>query len=181
LDDPASRKCFEKGRRGGGSYLLGAWLLEEFHRWPGATSLFVALTKEHAKAILWPVLEEYDKKYQLGGAFNALDLSYTLPNGYRILLRAAKDRAQVEKLRGIAGGLRRAAIDESGSFLGHDLHFRYLISSVITPQFMDTYHLGGGQLVLCGSPAITPMGFFFEKCTGRDHKGRQVQQWSTHH
>lgn len=181
IEDPSNRKCLEKGRRAGGSYVVGAWLLEEYHRWPGATSLFVAQTKEHAKAILWPVLEEFDKKYELGGSFNALDLTYTLPNGYSILLRAAKDRAQVEKLRGIAGGLRRAAVDESGSFLGHDVQFRYLIGSVITPQFMDTFHLGGGQLILCGSPAMAPMGFFYEKCSGRDHKGRKVQQWNTHH
>lgn len=181
LADPASRKCFEKGRRGGGSFAVALWLLEEYHRWPGATSLFVALTKEHAKSILWPTLEQLDQKYQLGGTFNALDLSYTLPNGYRILLRAAKDRAQVEKLRGIAGGLRRAAVDECGSFIGHDQHFRYLLSSVIAPQFMDTHAHGGGQMVLCGSPGLTPMGFFFEKCTGRNHKGQEVQQWSTHH
>lgn len=181
LEDPSPRKCFEKGRRGGGSYAVAAWLLEEYHRWPGATSLFVATTKEHAKAILWPVLEELDEKYQLGGEFNALDLSYTLPNGYKILLRAAKDRAQVEKLRGIAGGLRRCALDEAGSFLQHDQQFRYLISSVITPQFMDTFHQGGGQLILCGSPSLAPMGFFYEKCTGKDHKGKPVKQWSTHH
>lgn len=181
LEDPEPRKCFEKGRRGGGSFAVAAWLLEEYHRWPGATSLFVATTKEHAKAILWPVLEELDAKYGLGGDFNALDLTYTLPNGYKIILRAAKDRAQVEKLRGIAGGLRRAAIDEAGSFLGHDQHFRYLISSVITPQFMDTHHLGGGQLILCGSPGLMPMGFFYEKCSGRTHEGKPVKQWSVHH
>lgn len=181
IEDPSNRKCLEKGRRAGGSYVVAAWLLEEFHRWPGHTVLFAAQTKEHAKAILWPVLEEFDEKYGLHGKFNGLDLTYTLPNGYTILLRAAKDSAQIEKLRGIAGGLRRAAIDESGSFLGHDRLFRYLISSVITPQFMDTHHLGGGQLILCGSPAMAPMGFFYEKCRGEDHKGRPVNKWSTHH
>jgi hypothetical protein len=182
LDDLSPRKCLEKGRRGGGSFCVAAWLLEEYHRWPGATSLFVATTKEHAKSILWPVLVELDKKYELGGHFDAgPDLSYTLPNGYKILLRAAKDRSQIEKLRGIAGGLRRAALDEAGSFLQHDSQFRYLISSVITPQFMDTHANGGGQLILCGSPALSPMGFFFERCTGRDHKGKEVRKWSTHH
>lgn len=181
IDDPSSRKCLEKGRRAGGSTVVAAWLLEEWHRWPGHTALFVALTKEHAKSILWPTLLRLDEKYSLGMTFNGLDLSVTLPNGYRVLLRAAKDQAQVEKLRGIAGGLRRAVVDEAGSFGRHDRQFRYMLSSVITPQFMDTHHLGGGQLILCGSPGLDPMGFYYEKCQGRDHKGREVQQWSTHH
>lgn len=181
LEDPSNRKCLEKGRRAGGSHVVAAWLLEEWHRWPGHTALFVALTKEHAKSILWPTLLKMDERYQLDMTFNALDLSVTMPNGYRILLRAAKDQAQVEKLRGIAGGLRRAVVDEAGSFGRHDKQFRYMLSSVIVPQFMDTHHLGGGQLILCGSPGLDPMGFYYEKCVGHDHKGRAVPKWSTHH
>lgn len=181
IDDPSSRKCLEKGRRAGGSTVVASWLLEEWHRWPGHTALFVALTKEHAKSILWPTLLRLDEKYELGMSFNALDLSVTMPNGYRVLLRAAKDQAQIEKLRGLAGGLRRAVVDEAGSFSRHDKQFRYMLSSIITPQFMDTHHLGGGQLILCGSPGLDPMGFFYEKCQGRDHKGKEVQRWSTHH
>lgn len=180
LEDPTPRKTWPKGRRGGGSHALAAWLLEEYHRWPGHNSLFVALTKEHAKAILWPTLILFNDRYHLGMSLNGLDLVATLPNGYRIMLRAAKDRAQVEKLRGIAGGLRRAAVDECGSFGGHDTQFRYLLSSVITPQFMDTYHLGGGQMILCGSPGLDPRGFYYEKCTGKDHMGKPVAAWSSH-
>lgn len=181
IDDPSPEKCLEKGRRGGGSVVVGAWLLQEFHKWPGATSLFVALTREHAVSILWPALIQMDQKYQLGGTFNGKDLEYKLPNGYRILLRGAKDRAQVEKLRGSAGGLRRCAIDESGSFIAHDEQFRYMIDSIIKPQFMDTHHLGGGQMIMCGSPGTDPMGYFFEKCTGETHEGKQTRAWSTHH
>jgi hypothetical protein len=181
LEDPAYEKCLEKGRRAGGSWVVAAWLIEEWHRWPGHTSMFVALTKEHAKAILWPTLLQLNQKYDLGIEFNGLDLSATFPNGYRVLLRAAKDQAQIEKLRGIAGGLRRAVVDEAGSFGRHDESFRYLIHSVIMPQFMDTEHLGGGQFILCGSPGLDPMGFYFEKCTGFNHCGDKVPQWSTHH
>jgi hypothetical protein len=181
LEDPAYEKCLEKGRRAGGSWVVAAWLLEEWHRWPGHTSMFVALTKEHAKSILWPTLLQMDAKYSLGIHFNGLDLSATLPNGYKIILRAAKDRAQVEKLRGIAGGLRRACVDEAGSFGRHDEQFRYLLESVISPQFMDTEHLGGGQLILCGSPGMDPMGFYYERCSGLNHLGDPVLKWSTHH
>jgi hypothetical protein len=181
IDDPSNRKCLEKGRRAGGSTVVAAWLIEEFHRWPGHSVLFVALTKEHSKSILWPTLLKMNDTYGLGMAFNALDLNVTMPNGYRILLRAAKDRAQVEKLRGLAGGLRRAVVDEAGSFCAHDDQFRYMLNSVISPQFMDTHHLGGGQLILCGSPGVDPRGLFYEKCTGKDHTGKAVPKWSTHH
>lgn len=182
IEDPAPRKCWPKGRRGGGSIGLAAWLFEEYHRWPGHTSLYLALTKEHAKGIIWPALEWLNERYQMGLVFNGhpLELSITAPNGYKVLVRAGKDRAQVEKLRGIYGGLRRAAIDEIGSFSAQDKQLRYLITSIITPQFMDTHHLGGGQFVACGSPGVDPRGFYYEKCTGRDHTGKSVQSWSSH-
>lgn len=181
IEDPSPEKCLEKGRRGGGSVVVAAWLLEEYHRWPGRTSLFIALTLEHAMSILWPTLLQLDQKYGLGIDFNAGDHSATLPNGYKILIRGAKDRVQVERFRGLAGGLRRCAIDEAGSFVAHDDQFRYMIDSVIKPQFMDTFHLGGGQFIMCGSPGLDPMGFYFERCTGDTHDGKKVRPWSTHH
>lgn len=181
IEDPSPEKCFEKGRRGGGSVLVAAWLLEDYHRWPGATSLYIALTIDHARSILWPELVQLDAKYSMGAVFNAKDLEVTYPNGYKIVLRGAKDSVQIEKLRGRHGGIRRCAIDEAGSFVGHDEQFRYMIDSVIRPQFMDTFARGGGQIVLCSSPPADPMGFFFEKCTGTTHEGKPVRAWSTHH
>jgi hypothetical protein len=182
LDDPAREKCLEKGRRAGGSHVVAAWLLEDWHLWAGHTSLFAALTKEHAKRILWPTLIKLNREYGLGLEFRSSpDLVVTAPNGYRILLCGAKDSDQIEKLRGIAGGLRRACIDEAGSFGVHNDKFVYLLDSVISPQFMDTMHLGGGQLILCGSPGIDPMGFYYERCTGTNHLGEPAQKWSTHH
>jgi len=79
VDDPSDRQCWEKGRRAGGSHLAGSYLLKDYHRWAGHTSLFIALTKEHAKAILWPTLELLNAKYQLGGVPNGLDLSWRCP------------------------------------------------------------------------------------------------------
>jgi hypothetical protein len=181
IEDPSPEKVLEKGRRGGGSFVVAAWLLQDFHKWPGKTSLFIALTIEHAVSIMWPTLIELDQKYSLGIKFDGQKHSATLPNGYKIILSGAKDRVQVEKMRGKAGGLRRCAIDEAGSFIAHDTQFRYMVDSVIKPQFMDTYHLGGGQMILCGSPGLDPMGFFFEKCTGETHEGKKVRPWSLHH
>jgi len=181
LDDLDNRKCIPKGRRGGGSYWVAAWLLEDFQLWPGQTSLFLALSKEHAKAILWSTLEEFNSKYSLGAGSDGKEYSWTYPNGYRILFSGSKDKAQVERLRGVSPhGLRRCAIDESGSFGAYDLQFRYMISSVIVPQFTDTHHLGGGQLALIGSPGVDPAGLYYERCTGRTHDGKEALQWSTH-
>jgi hypothetical protein len=179
--DTASRKCALKGRRGGGSYAIAAWLLEEWHLWPGAMSLYIALSKDHAKSILWPTLIELDEKYQLGATFNGQELTATLPNGYVVRMCGAKDKIQIEKLRGFAKGARRVGIDECGSFQAHDANFRYLINSVLSPQLMDTHHKGGGQIALISSPGLAPMGVFFEKTTGRDHMGKPVRPWKTHH
>lgn len=186
VEDPSNRKCAEKGRRAGGSWSVGVWLLQDMHRWGGKSSLFIALTKETAKQILWPTLELLNERYQLGGVSNGLDLSWSFPTPggqpYQVLLRGAKDRAQVEKLRGFASGARRIVLDECGSYNGHlDRQFRYMIQSVLSPQLMDQFHLGGGQMALVGSPGIDPMGFFYERCTGLDHRGGKVPTWATHH
>lgn len=187
IDDPSNRKCFEKGRRAGGSWLSAAWLLENYHEWGGHSSFFVALTKDHAKRIIWGTLEKLNAKYELGGVSNGLDYTWKFPIPgrpglfYTIMLKGAKDRSQVEALRGTEGGLRRVVIDEAGSFFSYDRQFRYMIREVIAPQFMDTFHLGGGQLVLSGSPGIDPAGFYYEKCTGQTHDGKPAIQWSVHH
>lgn len=187
IDDPAPRLCLQKGRRGGGSWVSACWLLEEFERWGGHTSFFIALTKDHAKKVIWASLEQLNARYALGGISNGQEYSWTFPIPgrpgvfYTILLKGAKDRSQIEALRGHAGGLRRVVIDESGSFFPYDRQFRYMIREVLSPQFMDTFHLGGGQLMLTGSPGIDPAGFFYEKCTGQTHDGKPAIQWSTHH
>lgn len=56
-----------------------------------------------------------------------------------------------------------------------------MVQSVLSPQLMDMHHMGGGQLAMVGSPGIDAMGFFFEKCTGRDHRGKPVNRWPVHH
>jgi hypothetical protein len=179
--DPAPRKCALKGRRGGGSYAVAAWLLEDWHLWPGAMSLYIAMSKDHAKSILWPTLIELNEKYELGIDFNGNELSATLPNKYVVSLCGAKDKVQIEKLRGFAKGARRVAIDEAGSFQAHDEDFKYLISSVLSPQLMDSHHKGGGQIALISSPGLSPMGYFYEKTTGKNHMGKPVRAWKTHH
>jgi len=181
VEDPSPRKVALKGRRAGGSHGIAAWLLENWQEWGGHLSLFIALSQDHAKRIIWPTLLKFDAKYGLGITFNNGEQTATLPNGYQIRLAGASDKVQIERFRGFANGLRRAVIDEAGSFQGHDDQFKYLINDVLVKQFMDTVHLGGGQLALVGSPGLDPIGYFFECSTGRDHQGKPKPQWSTHH
>lgn len=180
LDD-SPRKCILKGRRGGGSFVLAAWLCEAWDEWPRGMSCYIAMSKDHAKSIIWRPLMAMNERYDWGVVFNNLELSATWPNGYRVVLWGAKDRVQVEKMRGPDSGLRRVGIDEAGSFSSQDRLFSYMIKSVLAPQLMDTVHRGGGQIVLNSSPGVSPRGFFFERTTGFDHMGKEVPQWSTHH
>ena len=180
VEDPSPRKCGLKGRRAGGSYGVAAWLCKGWPEWAGLTSLFVAQTKEHAKSILWGTLELFSERYGLGLHFNGLELSATFPNGYQILLRGAKDTAQIEKLRGFARGLVKAAVDETGSFFAHDELLRYLVRSVLAPQLMDHAHKGAGQLALLGSPGLDAAGLYYELTTGQTHEGKPVLAWPTH-
>jgi hypothetical protein len=180
VDDPSPRKIALKGRRAGGSHGIAAWLLENWQEWGGHLSLFIAQSQDHAKRIIWPTLVKFDAKYGLGVEFNNGAHTATLPNGYQIKLSGAADKPAIERLRGFSQGLRRVVIDECGSFQGHDAQFKYLINDVLVKQFMDTVHLGGGQLALVGSPGLDPIGYFFECSTGRDHQGKPKPQWPCH-
>lgn len=130
---------------------------------PGSVNLYITLSRINAKRIVWRTLKNLNAAWGLGAEPNESELSLTFPNQSLIYLCGAKDKGEVEKFRGL--GLGRVVIDEAQAM---PAYIDSLIDDVIEPGLMDF----DGDLVLTGTPAPVPVGYFYE-CT-------QSEQWSHH-
>lgn len=168
VESPAKRKAALCSRRAGKTWGVGAWLLDGAGKAPNGISVYIALTRNNARGILWKTLQEMDRKLSLGLKFREIDgqLMVQADNGHMIWLVGCKDASQAEKFRGYQ--FSRVAIDEAGSFPSW---VEYLIEDVLVPTLLDN----DGEIALVGTPGLTPAGYFFDATTGTDAN----KSWST--
>jgi hypothetical protein len=145
------------GRRTGKTFAVAAWLLEEWEHRPGQSSIFGALTTEHAVRIAWDAVEFLNRQLQWGATYNTLDAAWTFRNGFTLYFVGLKDRRQVNHVRGIPK-IFRVALDECGQI--PDGLLEYAVRDVIEPALSDT----DGDLCLTGTPADTGVGFYEDMC-----------------
>src|SRR3954471_20687257 len=141
------------GRRSGKSYLMAVWLLGGK---AGEVSLYCARTLKSAKAIMLPVFAELNARYQLGLRIRAVEGEIHEPSGHIIRLHGLKDRASADLLRGQK--FRRVAVDEGGAFSTEDDLLKYAVQSILQPALFDLR----GDMMIGGTPAPVPKGFFYE-------------------
>jgi hypothetical protein len=158
-------------RRAGKSFGLGLLLFKRCLEKANVTAIYVALTRESAKRIMWrDVLKEIDRKYGLGASFNESDLIVTLSNGSTIcLVGGDASEAEAAKLKGIKPVL--AIVDECQDFR---TDLRRLCNSVLRPALVDNR----GDLLLAGVPGNIK-AFFHDVTTGKV-AGWEVHEWSAH-
>ena len=161
----AKRKVARCGRRSGKTTAL-LYITKTFQRlYPGATIVYVTLTRDQAASNFWRPLKQMNARFRMGMEFNEQKLQATCPNGCVIKLVGAADSDQIEKLRGDKYPL--VMIDEVASFKAH---LAELVLDVLDAALGDY----DGTLILAGSPKESS-GFFFEACTGL------APGWETHH
>ena len=131
---------------------------------------YIALTRESAKNIMWPVFREINEKYRVGAVLTESNLTVTVPGGARIVCFGADMKNFIQRLRGIK--TPEAAVDEGQSF-GH--HLSELIDDILTPAISD---YEDGALTLTGTPGPVPRGYFFDACHGR--QGYSLHKWSVY-
>lgn len=172
--DPAKKKAALCSRRAGKTESVAAWLLQGAEETPASLSVYICLSRNNARLILWATLQAINERYSLKLWFRERDnqLIVQLPNKSQIWLAGCKDSAEIEKFRGIK--LKRAAIDEAGSF---GSYLRDLVFDVLEPALLDL----DGDLCMIGTPAAMPTGLFFEITTGAGLGSTAAKQWSTHH
>lgn len=152
------------GRRTGKTFAVAVWLTEQWATRQGQSSIFGALTTEHAVRIAWDAVEYLNRMLQWGAVYNSLDAAWTFPNGFTLYFVGLKDRRQVNHIRGIPK-IHRVALDECGQI--PDELLRYAVRDVIEPALSDT----DGDLALTGTPSDTGVGFYEDMMAYCDARG----------
>jgi len=158
-------------RRAGKSYAIGLKLYKKAFDFPGSTVLYISLTKDSAKRIMWrDVLMEIARQYGIEVVDRATLLEIDLPNGSMIKLAGA-DSSQKEKDKFLGGKYPYVCIDEAGSFTQDlaDMIYEYLEPAVADYE---------GTIDLVGTPTVFWQGFFCKVTEGRE-AGWVTHAWDT--
>ena len=172
VNDPASFKLAVCSRRAGKTIACAAHLIDVALKTPDCLCLYITLSKNNAKKLVWREILKINSTYKLGGHANETDLSIRYPNGSIIYLSGAKDASEIENFRGMP--FKLVYIDECQSFREY---IRDLIEDVLDAALMDY----NGTLCMIGTPSALPTGYFAE-CAGvvQGTEG-ESSQWSKHH
>jgi hypothetical protein len=173
--DPSKKKAAVCSRRAGKTESIAAWLLEGARDSPGEKSVYIALSRNSCRMILWATLQAICRRHSLPLKFKERDnqLVVVTENGHEIWLAGCKDSAEIEKFRGLK--LRRAAIDEGASY---GPFLRQLVEDVLEPALVDL----NGDIAIIGTPGVAPTGYFYEITTGGGflRGGKSAAKWATH-
>jgi hypothetical protein len=164
VEDKSPNKVAVCSRRSGKTISCAADLIDTAVKNPGVVCLYITLSRNNAKKIIWREIKKINKTYSLGGEENLSELSVTFPNGSMVYLSGAKDSNEIEKFRGLA--LKLVYIDECQSFRSY---IEELINDVLSPALMDY----AGTLCLIGTPGPIPTGYFHDASQG-------IGTWSRH-
>jgi len=159
--DPARLKLVLSTRRSGKSYGAGLYLYKEAFESPAVSCLYLALTRDSAKKIMWKdILKPINRKFSLGARFNETELTATLPNESVIYLLGV-DSTEEEKKKLLGQKYKLVIIDEAASF---SVDLQELVYGVLKPSVAD-YR---GTICLIGTPGNLKRGLFFDLTTGQD-------------
>lgn len=153
VEDPAPYKVAVCSRRSGKTTACAAHLIHTALNKAGSNSLYITLTRDTAKKLVWKELRRINREHDLKGRENETELSITFPNESVIYLSGCLNASEIEKFRGLA--LNLCYIDECQSFREY---IRELIDDIIAPALIDY----AGSLCLIGTPGPIPAGFFHE-------------------
>lgn len=158
-------------RRSGKSYGAGLKLFSGAYHADSVSCLYVALTRDSAKKIMFrDVLGHINKQYGLGAKPNLTDLTYTLPNNSTIYL-LGMDASEEEAEKALGQKFKVVVVDEAGSFR-RDL--RKIIYGVLSPACADL----NGSISLIGTPTSLTKGFFYDVVWAKTEPGWSIHQWS---
>lgn len=141
-------------RRAGKTNALAKKFINTMKLHPNSLSRYIALTRDSAKDIMWPVLEEMDEREGLQANFNESTLTMTLTNGAKLRLMGADMKNFIRRLKGVKSPA--VAVDEAQEF---GSHLEILIDEVLTPTISDYEN---SWLALTGTPGPIPRGFFYD-------------------
>lgn len=170
IQDLAKFKAALCTRRAGKSYGDGLELFDNAYNTESVSCLYVALTRDSAKRIMFrDVLGTINKRMGLNAKPNLTDLTWTLPNQSTIYL-LGMDSSPEEAEKALGQKFKKVVIDEAGSFR-RDL--RQIIYGILSPACADL----GGTISMTGTPTSLTKGFYFDVVNGKE-PGWSNHQWS---
>lgn len=156
-------------RRAGKTNGLAIRFFQTMKKYPKSQCIYLSLTQDSARDIMWPVLQELNDKYKLGATFIESKLTMTLPNGAKLKLMGADLKNFIKRLKGRK--YPGVGIDEAQDF---GTHLQSLIDDVLTPSISD---YEDGWLAVTGTPGPVPQGLFFE-ITQNKRYGYSHHEWT---
>ncbi len=169
IADPARYVAAQCSRRAGKSNGLAIRFFKTMEKYPKSQCLYLSLTQESARGIMWPVLQDLNDKHKLGCTFTDSNLTMRHPNGAKLKLMGADLKDFIKRLKGRK--YPGVAIDEAQDF---GAHLQSLIDDVLTPSIAD---YTDGWLALAGTPGPVPQGVFFD-ITQNTKYGFSIHKWS---
>lgn len=169
--DPARYIANQCSRRAGKTNGLAIKFIKTMEKHPKSQSVYLGLTRESAREVMWPVMQEFNDRYALGMTFIESKLTVVHPNGARLVMYGADMKNFIKRLRGRK--YPGVAIDEAQDLTTIET----LINDVLTPSIAD---YPDGWIALTGTPGPVPNGYFFEvtqnKRYGYSHHGWTLLQ-----
>ncbi len=165
VSDPAPFKVAVCSRRAGKTISCAAHLIDTAINNKDATCLYITLSRNNAKKLIWRELKKIVSENKLTEDIDESEMSITFQNNSIIYVTGAKDASEIEKFRGLP--IKLCYIDECQSFREY---IKDLIDDIIAPALMDY----AGSLCLIGTPGPVPTGYFHE-CA------EKLTTWSKHH
>lgn len=168
IEDPARYLAAQCSRRAGKTNGLALRFFMTMEKYPKSQCLYLSLTQESARGIMWPILHEINDKFQLGCTFTESRLEMKHPNGAKLKLMGSDLKDYIKRLKGRK--FPGVGIDEAQD-LGS--HLQSLIDDVLTPSIAD---YKDGWLALTGTPGPVPHGYYFE-VTQNKKFGFSLHKW----
>jgi PBSX family phage terminase large subunit len=165
VNDPEPFKVAVCSRRAGKTTACAAHLIDTAINNKDATCLYITLSRNNARKLIWRELKAILKTCNLPAAIDETEMAISFQNNSIIYVTGALNASEIEKFRGLP--IKLCYIDECQSFREY---IKELIDDIISPALMDY----AGSLCLIGTPGPVPTGYFHE-CSVSSNT------WSKHH
>lgn len=169
VEDTARFIDAQCSRRAGKTNGLALRFFRTLEKYPKSQCIYLGLTLDSAREILWPVLQEINDKYKIGCTFLESKLTMKHPNGSNLKLFGADMKNFIKRLKGRK--YPGVGIDEAQDF---GVHLQSLVDDVLTPSISD---YADGWLALTGTPGPVPQGYFFD-VTNNHKYGYSHHEWT---
>lgn len=155
-------------RRAGKTNGLALRYFRTMEKHPKSQCIYLGLTLESAREIMWPVLHELNDKYQVGCTFLESKLIMKHPNGATLKLFGADQKNFIKRLKGRK--YPGVGVDEAQDF---GAHLQSLVDDVLTPSIAD---YEDSWIALTGTPGPVPQGYFFDVTRNKKY-GFSHHEW----